>query len=70
MGYKNIDDYIQNPSQYGALVGRTSGRICEGKVLIEGKEYSLNKNYNPHQGHRGQYRIQSKIMGCRGYRGR
>ena len=61
MGYKNIEDYIQNPSYYGALVGRTSGRICEGKVLIEGKEYNLNKNYNPHQGHGGNIGFNHKL---------
>ena len=30
VGYKDIESYIQNPSYLGAIIGRTSGRICEG----------------------------------------
>lgn len=60
-GYKNKESYYTNPSYFGAIVGRTSGRICEGKVVIEGKEYNLNKNYGLHQGHGGNIGASSKI---------
>lgn len=59
--YKNIESYYTNPSYFGAIVGRTSGRICEGKVVIEGKEYNLNKNYGLHQGHGGNSGLSSKV---------
>ena len=59
--YKNIESYYTNPSYFGAIVGRTAGRICEGKVIIEGKEYNLNKNYGLHQGHGGNSGLNSKI---------
>ena len=61
LGYKDIENYIKNPFYYGGLIGRTSGRICEGKVVIEGNEYDLNKNYNPHQGHGGDIGFSHKI---------
>lgn len=61
LGYKNIESYYNNPSYFGAIVGRTSGRICDGKIIIEGKEYNLNKNYGLHQGHGGNIGLNSKI---------
>lgn len=61
VGYKNIKSYYNNPSYFGAIIGRTSGRINEGKIIIEDKEYNLNKNYGTHQGHGGNIGINSKI---------
>lgn len=61
LGYKDIEDYIKNPFYYGGLIGRTSGRISDGKVVIECREYDLNKNYNPHQGHGGNIGFNHKI---------
>lgn len=60
-GYKNIESYYNNPSYFGAIIGRTSGRICEGKLMIDGAEYNLNKNYGVHQGHGGYLGLSSKI---------
>ncbi|WP_286315622.1 aldose epimerase family protein [Romboutsia ilealis] len=46
VGYKDIESYIQNPSYFGAIIGRTAGRICEGEISIDGLNYELAKNYN------------------------
>lgn len=67
--YKNIESYYTNPSYFGAIVGRTSGRVCEGNVKIEGKEYNLNKNYGLHQGHGGNKGLSSKIWTVSSERG-
>lgn len=61
VGYKDIESYIENPSYLGAIIGRTSGRICEGKVIIDGNEYDLAKNYAPHQGHGGDAGFNKKV---------
>ena len=61
VGYKDIESYIQNPSYFGAIIGRNSGRICEGQISIDGVNYDLAKNYNPHQGHGGNKGFNSKI---------
>ena len=61
VGYKDIESYIQNPSYFGAIIGRTSGRICEGQISIDGVNYDLAKNYNPHQGHGGNKGFNSKF---------
>ena len=61
LGYKDIEDYIENPYYYGAIIGRTSGRICEGNIKIEDNECKLNKNYGIHQGHGGNFGFNHKI---------
>ncbi|QGU94352.1 galactose-1-epimerase [Clostridium bovifaecis] len=51
--HDEIEDYISNPSYFGATVGRTSGRIDKGRFVLDGKTYNLNKNYGVNQGHGG-----------------
>ncbi|MBF8983245.1 galactose mutarotase [Lutibacter sp. B2] len=51
--HEHIEDYIKNPSYFGAIVGRTSGRIAAGKFVLDKKVYDLNKNYGVNQGHGG-----------------
>ena len=56
LAYDNIEDYFENPSYYGALIGRTAGRIADGEVTIDGNKINLNKNYvvsNCHGGNEG-----------------
>ncbi|CEN25491.1 aldose epimerase family protein [Paraclostridium sordellii] len=61
VGYKNINGYIENPSYMGAIIGRTSGRIYNGKISIDNKEYRLSKNYGINQGHGGNVGFNKKI---------
>ena len=61
LAYEDIEDYIENPNYYGAIIGRTSGRICNGKVTINDRDYELNKNYGIHQGHGGIIGFNKKI---------
>lgn len=65
LAYDNVEDYITNPYYYGALIGRTAGKICDGKVVIDYEEYNLNKNYNQHQGHGGRHAFNHKIWGAK-----
>lgn len=61
VGYNSIDSYKANPSYMGAIIGRTSGRINEGIIKIENKEYKLFKNYGENQGHGGKFGFDKKI---------
>ncbi len=51
--YRNIEDYIENPAYFGATIGRTSGRIADGRFTLDDRVYELNKNYGVNQGHGG-----------------
>ena len=53
MGFDKLDPYtIKNP-YFGALVGRCANRISNSKFCLNGKEYSLDKNADPHHLHGG-----------------
>lgn len=61
IGYENIEDYYTNPSYYGAIIGRTAGRIDKGQITIDGKKYDLAKNYGVNSGHGGQVGFDKKF---------
>jgi len=55
LSYKNIEDYINNASFLNAIIGPNSGRIRNGKLIINNKEIQLDKNFlNKHQLHGGK----------------
>lgn len=51
--HERVEDYIKNPSYFGATVGRTAGRIAQGSFTLNGRVYHLPKNYGTHHGHGG-----------------
>lgn len=54
LAYQNLEDYIQNPTYFGVIVGRTSGRIEDGQFNLEGTPYKLNKNFGVNHCHGGE----------------
>lgn len=59
--YKSLESYKTNPSYFGALVGRTGGRICNGEVELNGENIIFNKNYGLNQGHGGNEGFNKKF---------
>ena len=61
LGFDNIEDYIQVPSDFGATIGRYANRIGQGKIEIDGKEIQLPQNNYGHCLHGGptgwQYQV-------------
>ena len=61
LGFDNIYDYINVPSDFGASVGRYANRIAEGRFTLDGTEYDLPKNNFGHCLHGGpegwQYQV-------------
>lgn len=51
--YKDIESYKDNPSYYGAIIGRTAGRIASGTTELNDEVLTFNKNYGVNQGHGG-----------------
>ncbi|AOT71584.1 aldose epimerase family protein [Geosporobacter ferrireducens] len=51
--HEKIGDYLKNPSCFGVTLGRTSGRIANGSFSIDGKAYTLEKNFGVNHGHGG-----------------
>lgn len=56
LSYDDVNTYIENPDYFGSIVGRTAGRISNGRFELEGQTYELDKNdqdYNLHAGDAG-----------------
>ncbi len=49
--YDQVKTYLENPDYFGSIVGRTAGRISEGRFVLDGVAYDLERNdqnYNLH----------------------
>lgn len=44
LGFDTFEEYLGENPYFGAIIGRYSNRIANGKLTIEGKEYTLNQN--------------------------
>ncbi|MFZ5351093.1 MAG: aldose epimerase family protein [Bacillota bacterium] len=54
LGFDNLDIYIDNPAYFGAIVGRTSGRISNATFQLNGKRYDLHPNDRGNNLHGGE----------------
>jgi aldose 1-epimerase len=53
LGYDNVEAYEKDPYYLGAIIGRFAGRIAQGKLVIEDKNYQLIINNGDNQLHGG-----------------
>src|SRR5690625_1009906 len=53
LGYKNYDDYINDPNYFGAVIGRIAGRVQDASFTLNGQEYILEANEGKNQLHGG-----------------
>ncbi len=54
LGYDNPEDYLENKSYLGALIGRYCNRIGNSEFTIDSKKYFLNNNEGKNQLHGGE----------------
>jgi aldose 1-epimerase len=53
LGYHDIEEYQNNPSFLGAMIGRIAGRISDAQFTIDDETYMLEKNSNSSNLHSG-----------------
>jgi len=53
IGFDSLNTYLQNPSYFGALIGRYCNRIGNAKFTLEGKVYKLAANNGKNSLHGG-----------------
>ena len=62
LGFDNIEDYMQIPTDFGATIGRYANRIGQGKITIDGKEIQLPQNNYGHCLHGGPTGWQNQVF--------
>lgn len=67
LAYKNKEDYFVNPSYYGALIGRTAGRIAKGKAILNEVELNFALNYVENSGHGGSEGFDKKFWDVKNF---
>ena len=61
-GYDTLEDYFEDDSYQGALIGRVGNRIGGGRFVMNGKEYILAKNdKGKHPLHGGDVGFNSRV---------
>jgi aldose 1-epimerase len=53
LGFDNIHDYVNIDNNFGSTIGRYGNRLANGRVTIEGVEYTLPQNNGAHTLHGG-----------------
>jgi aldose 1-epimerase len=44
LGFDTFDPYIENPTYFGAVVGRYANRIAHGRLALAGRDFQLSLN--------------------------
>lgn len=60
-GFDNIEDYKDNNAYFGALIGRTAGRINKGQYSINGNTYAMACNDRGNGLHGGLNGLDKKL---------
>ena len=53
LGFETLDEYVNNPRYFGALIGRHANRIALGKFSLNGVEYQVAQNNGANHLHGG-----------------
>lgn len=61
LGFDSIQDYISQPSDFGASIGRYANRINQGRFTLDGVEYQLPHNNYGHCLHGGPKGFQYQV---------
>ncbi|MDR0230739.1 MAG: galactose mutarotase [Dysgonamonadaceae bacterium] len=53
LGFDNINDFLNNKTDFGAAIGRYGNRVAKGKFNLDGVDYQLTVNNNGNSLHGG-----------------
>lgn len=53
LGYDDVTAYIEHDGYLGATIGRNGNRVKDSKIIINGKEYNMDKNEGENDLHSG-----------------
>jgi aldose 1-epimerase len=53
LGFRELQPYLENPSYFGAIIGRVAGRISNARFSVDGSTFQLDANESPNHLHGG-----------------
>jgi len=65
LGFDNLDAYVEDHNDFGAVVGRVAGRITGAAFQLDGETYKLAANESPNHLHGGVAGFHSRIWRAR-----
>jgi len=67
LGYDNLGDYKAGTSFMGAIIGRVTNRIANGRFSVSGQEYIVEKNNGNNSLHGGAMGFNKIVWNVKGY---
>lgn len=61
LGYDNLEEWLNNDTYYGALIGRHANRIAKGQFELSGKNYQVGVNEGENSLHGGKIGFDRKL---------
>ncbi|WP_338669509.1 aldose epimerase family protein [Pseudodesulfovibrio methanolicus] len=61
LGYDTLDGYLNDCCCFGRLVGRVANRIGGARLVLDGREYALDRNNGRHHLHGGAGGFHSRV---------
>jgi aldose 1-epimerase len=68
LGFSSMDDYVQNPPFFGAIIGRHANRIEGAQFSLNGRDYHLAKNNGNNHLHGGNIGFDKVVWDATPYR--
>jgi aldose 1-epimerase len=61
LGFRELEDYVQDSPYFGCITGRYANRIAEGRFSLDGVEHQLATNNGPNHLHGGNVGFDKRI---------
>ncbi|MDQ3292438.1 MAG: galactose-1-epimerase, partial [Bacteroidota bacterium] len=61
LGVPSFNDYLKGTPAFGPIIGRYGNRIAKGKLVLDGKEYTLPTNGSGNHMHGGKIGFDKKL---------
>jgi len=68
LGFNSLTQYLEQNRYFGAIIGRSAGRILGGEISLEGHSRKVSVNSPPHSKHGGFSGFDKKLWSSRGIR--
>jgi aldose 1-epimerase len=69
LGFDDLNGYLGGRAYFGAIIGRIAGRVTDGRISADGREYQLERNDGRNHLHGGRRGLDKRVWAARASRG-